>query len=130
MIGTDSLRDLFEESAKLVAFARCLPDAERHRSGVVLTLSSSQAARDGLAAAARSFAQFANQRGVRGEAAKVLAVSMAHMAPTATWWRPLFEATRPYLLGEDDTWKSLSDLRATASEIAKLAAEPSESQTA
>lgn len=116
-------------SAKLVAFARCLPDAERRRSGVVLTLSSSQAARDGLAAAARSFAQFAGQRGVRGEAAKALAVSIAHMAPTNTWWRPLFERSRPILLGQDDTWKSLSDLRTISFEVRTLA-DPSEAHSA
>lgn len=130
MIGPDSLRELFVASAKLVAFARCLPDAERHRSGVILTLSSSQAARDGLAAAARSFAQFASQRGVRGEAARVLAISMAHMAPTNTWWRPLFESSRPILLGQDDTWKSLADLRAIASEVGSVNDDASEAHTA
>jgi len=130
MVGADNLRDLFLASSRLVAFARCLPDAERQRCGVVLSLNYSQAARDGLEAAARSFARFADQRGVRGEAARKLAISMAQMAPTHVWWRPIFERSRPYVLGHDDTWCSLAEMRTISSEISGLAAERVETRSA
>lgn len=130
MVGVDNLRDLFVTSSRFVAFARCLQDAERHRSGVILTLNASQSARDGLEAAARSFARFANQRGVHGEAARSLAISMAQMAPTNVWWRPLYESARPPILGQDDTWRSLDELRDIAREIAQLADDIQETRPA
>jgi hypothetical protein len=130
MVGTENLRDLFLASSRLVAFARCLPDAERQRCGVVLTLNYSQAARDGLQTAAQSFARFADQRGVRGDAARRLAISIAQISPTHVWWRPLFERSRPYILGTDDTWRSLADLRTISSEIAGLSSEPAETRSA
>ncbi|RYZ15238.1 MAG: hypothetical protein EON61_00345 [Alphaproteobacteria bacterium] len=130
MVGADSLRDLFLASSRQVAFARCLPDAERQRCGVVMTLNYSQAARDGLDAAARSFASFATRRGIRGDAAHRLAISMAQMGPTHVWWRPIFERSRPYVLGHDDTWCSLAEIRTISSDISFPAAEPVETRSA
>lgn len=130
MVGADILRELFLTSSQMVAFSRCLPDAERQRRGVVLTLNYSQAARDGLEAAARAFARFADQRGVRGEAARRLAISMAKMAPTHVWWRPLFESSRPHVLGREDVWKSLAELRMICADVSGSQEEPGERQSA
>ncbi|RYZ13571.1 MAG: hypothetical protein EON61_06755 [Alphaproteobacteria bacterium] len=44
------------------------------------------------------------------------------MAPTHVWWRPLYLASKPHLLGPDDTWRSLSDLQEIAHTIARLVA--------
>ena len=123
MVGLDRLREAFVTSAQRVAFARCLPEAERRHTGVILTLTASHSARDDLATAAQAFLRLASQRGVHGEAAAVLAVSMAQMAATHVWWRPLYEHACPLVLGHDDTWCSLTELRQIASEIALIAVE-------
>lgn len=118
MAGAADLQSVFTTCARTIAFARCLPDAERRGSGVVLELNRSQFARDGLSANARRFAQLASQRGLTTPSdIKALALLLASGGPVDVWWRPAYVSAHPAALNRDDHWMSLEELRLVAREL-------------
>jgi hypothetical protein len=107
-------KEAFRQAAKLLAGLRCL-DAAETASGVILKLSASQMARDGLEAAAARFAESAGQ-GLGGRALSMAANEDARHSPYRLWWTCRASMSAPVVLSPDETWVSARDLRENAAD--------------
>lgn len=82
MVEADDPQSLFVTCARLVEFARVLPEAERYGSDVLLQLYRSQFARDGLAAATLTFTTGAGTGKLSREFWRESAIACAMKSPT------------------------------------------------
>jgi hypothetical protein len=111
MSTPDNPEALFIQAARESAIACNAAAATRCGTGLLLELSPSQLARDGLSIAASRFARsILDEHAINGRLEEYVRTA-ASKAPVLTWWKSRTAASRPRKLSEGDVWISAEDVR-------------------